>query len=149
MHSPGHQPMFSYNKRYAIVFNGELYNYQDIKKELEKKGIKFFSKTDTEVVLQSFVKYGPECLQKFNGIFAFAIWDKDRQELFAARDHFGVKPFFYFWDNKRFIFSSEIKAIFNHKIEKSININALNCYFRLLYTLGPETIWNKIYKLQK
>lgn len=143
----GHQPMLSADKRHIIVYNGELYNYQEIRKGLEEKGRKFISQSDTEVILQSFIEYGPECLEKFNGIFAFAVWDKDKQELFAARDNFGVKPFFYFWDNKKFIFSSEIKAILEHKFEKNINLKALNCYFRLLYTLGPETIWHNIYKL--
>ncbi|HAM88679.1 MAG: Asparagine synthetase [Candidatus Falkowbacteria bacterium GW2011_GWC2_38_22] len=143
----GHQPMLSRDKRYAIVFNGELYNFQEIRKDLEKKGRKFVSRSDTEVILAAFIEYGPECLQKFNGIFAFAIWDKAKQELFAARDQFGVKPFFYFWDNQRFIFSSEIKGILEHKIEKNINQNALNCYFCLLYTLGPDTIWQNISKL--
>lgn len=143
----GHQPMFSADKRYAIIFNGELYNFQEIKKELEARGRKFISLSDTEVILQAFIEYGPGCLQKFNGIFSFAIWDKAKQELFTARDQFGIKPFFYFWDNSKFIFSSEIKGILEHKIEKKINQNALNCYFRLLYILGPETIWQNVFKL--
>jgi asparagine synthase (glutamine-hydrolysing) len=143
----GHQPMLSHDKRYIITYNGELYNFLDIKKDLEKKGYIFRSNSDTEVVLNAFIAYGTECLQQFNGIFSFAIWDKRDKKLFAARDHFGIKPFFYSWQNSKFIFSSEIKSILAHNISKELDYNALNLYFRFLYIVGPQTIFKHIKKL--
>ncbi len=144
----GHQPMFDRSGRYVIVYNGELYNYQQLRNNLLVKGIKFDSKSDTEVVLKSFIKYGPSCLKKFNGIFSFAIWDKEKKELFLARDHLGVKPLYYYHHNGKFIFSSEIKAILEHNIDKDLDMLSLNMYFRLLYVKGPRTIWKYINKLQ-
>lgn len=144
----GHQPMISADGRKVIVYNGELYNYREIKKDLEDRGRKFRSDSDTEVVLQAHEEYGQACLDEFNGIFAFAVWDKEKKELFLARDQFGVKPLFYYWDGKKFIFSSEIKGILEHNVKREINLVALNTYFRLLYIPGPETIWENIYKLQ-
>lgn len=143
----GHQPMLSQDGNLVIVFNGELYNFKEIRTELQKLGRKFVSNSDTEVVLQSYEEYGADCLKKFNGIFAFAIWDSRIGELFLVRDHFGVKPLFYCFENGRFIFSSEIKTLFCHNIKKELNYLALNLYFRFLYVNGPETIWKNIYKL--
>lgn len=149
----GHQPMFSQDGNLTIVFNGELYNFKEIRTELEKLGRKFISNSDTEVILQSYEEYGVDCLKKFNGIFAFAIWDNRAGELFIARDHLGVKPLCYFFDPStssgqvKFIFSSEIKSLFCHDIKKELNYLALNLYFRFLYINGPETIWKNIYKL--
>jgi len=139
------QPMYSSNERYVIVFNGEIYNYKEIKEELGDYDFKTTS--DTEVILAAFKKWGSECVKKFKGIFAIAIWDKKTKELFLARDHFGVKPLFYYLDDEKLIFSSEIKAILEHDIKRGINKQALNTYFRLLYVNGPETIWKNIYKL--
>lgn len=118
----GHQPMFyserqrstssAYdNKNLVIVFNGEIYNYIEIKEELLKKGYKFKSQTDTEVILASYQEWGEKCLEKFNGMWAFAIWDKRKKLLFCARDRLGVKPFYYFQNRHKFVFASEIKAI--------------------------------------
>lgn len=144
--SAGHQPMVSRDGRYAIVYNGELYNFKEIKAELGE--YKFFSNSDTEVVLCAYAKWGAGCLEKFNGIFAFAIWDKERQELFLARDQFGIKPLYYYLQNGKFIFSSETKAILEHgQIDKKLNYNSLNCYLRFLYVLGPETMWQEIKKM--
>lgn len=142
----GHQPMRSADLRYVIVYNGELYNFKEIKAELLKE-FNFFSNSDTEVVLYAFAKWGPECLQKFNGIFAFAIWDAQKKELFLARDQFGIKPLYYYFENGKFIFSSEAKAILEQPIKKELNLHALNNYFRFLYVLGPETMWQEIKKL--
>ena len=141
----GHQPMFDAAGRLAIVFNGEIYNFEEIRRELPEYPFK--SASDTEVILAAYGKWGAEAVKKFNGIFAFAIWDKEKKELFLARDHVGVKPLYYFWDGKRFIFSSEIKAILEHDIPREIDIESLNNYFRLLYVPGPKTIWKGIYKL--
>lgn len=106
--SAGHQPMVNKNQTLWITFNGEIYNYIELKKEL---GGKYQSNTDTEVILAAYEKWGAECVKKFNGIFAFAIWDKNKKLLFCARDHLGVKPFYYLQKNGVFYFGSEIKAI--------------------------------------
>ena len=89
------QPMFSNDKRFIIVFNGEIYNYKELRIELHKLGHTFTTKSDTEVLLRSFLQWGEECLQRLNGMFAFAIWDRRKKELFAARDRLGIKPFYY------------------------------------------------------
>ena len=106
----GHQPM-SYHERYWITYNGEVYNYQEIRKELESKGYTFRSETDTEVILAAYVEWGAGCLSRFNGMWAFAIWDAQEKILFCSRDRFGIKPFYYYDDGERFIFASEIRAI--------------------------------------
>ena len=106
----GHQPMFSKDGRYVIVFNGEVYNYIEIKKELQHKHT-FVTGTDTEVILAAYQEWGKECLDRFNGMFAFAIYDLKTKEIFAARDRFGIKPFYYYQDNEKFLFASEIKSI--------------------------------------
>jgi asparagine synthase (glutamine-hydrolysing) len=143
--SAAHQPMESRDGRYIIVYNGELYNFKEIKAELGE--YEFFSNSDTEVILCAYAKWGVKCLQKFNGIFSFAIWDKEKKELFLARDQFGVKPLYYYYEGGKFIFSSEAKAIFEHSVARELNLHALNNYFRFLYVLGPETMWNSIKKL--
>ena len=108
----GRQPMLDKSERYAVVFNGEIYNFLEIKKELEKKGHTFKSTSDTEVLLYAFIEYGPQCVKKFNGMWALAIWDKEKKELFLSRDRYGKKPMFYSFVNGKFIFASEMKAIY-------------------------------------
>ncbi|MBU4331849.1 asparagine synthase (glutamine-hydrolyzing) [Patescibacteria group bacterium] len=131
----------------AIVFNGEIYNFKEIKKELSD--YQFKSESDTEVILAAYDKWGKECLQKLNGIFAFAIWDKEKKELFLARDRVGVKPLYYYFKNDKFIFSSEIKAILEHScVKREIDLEALNHYFRVLYVPGPLTMFKEIKKLE-
>jgi asparagine synthase (glutamine-hydrolysing) len=144
----GHQPMFSRDKKLAIIFNGEIYNFKEVKKELLGKGYKFNTQTDTEVVLIAYQAWGKNCLQKFNGMFSFAILDIEKEELFLARDRIGIKPLYYYYENGKFIFSSEVKAILKHSLNCSLNIEALNMYFRLLYVPSPLTIWQNIYKLE-
>lgn len=144
----GHQPMATPDGRYTITFNGEIYNFKELREELAAKGRSFRSKTDTEVLLAAYAQWGREAVKKLNGIFAFAIWDREREELFLARDHVGVKPLYYFWDGKKFIFSSEIKAILEHGVPREIDLDALNIYFRFLYVPAPHTIWKRIFKLQ-
>ena len=106
----GKQPIFNEDRSLCIIFNGEIYNFQELKKELEKKGHKFLSQTDTEVVLHLFEEYKEDCPKHLNGIFAFAIWDIKNKELFLFRDRIGVKPLYYYFQNNKFIFSSEIKS---------------------------------------
>jgi asparagine synthase (glutamine-hydrolysing) len=112
----GHQPMQTSDGRFTITYNGEIYNFKELKIQLESLGYKFHSQTDTEVVLKAYAEWGKEALHKFNGMFAFAIWDKKNKTLFLARDRYGIKPLYYYFDNKSFVFSSEIKAIIASKL---------------------------------
>lgn len=143
----GHQPMFSNDKRYVIVFNGEIYNYIEIRGEL-KNDFVFKTGTDTEVILAAYQKWGQECLHKFNGMFAFVIYDTITKEIFGARDRYGIKPFYYYHDNDKFIFASEIKSILP-LIDKKPNNKIIYDY--LLYNRTDhkeETFFQDIYKLQ-
>ncbi|MEO5928001.1 MAG: asparagine synthase (glutamine-hydrolyzing) [Patescibacteria group bacterium] len=144
----GHQPMTSSDGRYTIVFNGEIYNYRELKALLEGMGTQFRTSSDTEVLLAAFACWGEECFKKMNGIFALAIWDRDERKLTVARDHIGVKPLYYHWDGSRFSFSSELKALFVHDLSREIDRDALQLYFRLLYVPGPRTMFASIKKLQ-
>ncbi|MFH0919511.1 MAG: asparagine synthase (glutamine-hydrolyzing) [Fibrobacterota bacterium] len=110
----GHQPMLSADGQYALVYNGEVYNFKELRKELEGLGYRFRSRSDTEVVLNAYIAWGEKALARFNGMFAFAVWDKNRQELFMARDRYGIKPLYYTFQGHHFIFGSEIKAILSH-----------------------------------
>lgn len=143
----GHQPMRSEDGRYIIIHNGEIYNFQEIRDELKKAGHTFISNSDTEVALHAYMEYGKSCVAKFNGMFAFAIWDAKEKRLFAARDHAGIKPFFYFFDGKRLIFSSELKGLFVHNIKKEIDYTSFASFVRFSYINGPETIFKNIYTL--
>ncbi|MEK7083816.1 MAG: asparagine synthase (glutamine-hydrolyzing), partial [Patescibacteria group bacterium] len=143
----GHQPMVSRDKKFVITYNGELYNYLEMKKELEEKGCVFKSKTDTEVILYAYQEWGADCLTRFNGMFAFAILNTETEELFLARDHIGIKPLYYYHKGSRFVFSSEVKAILKHGLDAPLNYEALNIYFRLLYVPSPLTMWKNIFKL--
>ena len=148
------QPMFNFDDSLVLTFNGEIYNFQEIRSQLQQKGYQFRSNSDSEVILNAYTEYGTECLQKFNGIFAFAIFDKKDNSLFIARDRIGVKPLYYYWDpstssgQARFIFSSEIKAILEHDIKKKLNLEALNIYFRMLYVPAPLTMFENIKKME-
>jgi asparagine synthase (glutamine-hydrolysing) len=107
----GHQPMCSEDGTMWVMFNGEIYNYRILREELTAKGHKFRSNTDTEVIVHAYEEWGPDCLNRFNGMWAFAIWDGRQKKLFCARDRFGIKPFYYFQHNRTFAFASEIKAL--------------------------------------
>ncbi len=109
--SAGRQPMHSADGRYVIVFNGEIYNYIELREELEKEGVIFKTKTDTEVLLNAYIKWGEVCLHKFNGMWAFAVYDKETKKIFAARDRFGVKPFYYYRTQNQLVFCSEIPPL--------------------------------------
>jgi asparagine synthase (glutamine-hydrolysing) len=142
----GHQPMASYDENYIIIFNGEIYNHWEIRNELEPK-YKFNSKTDTETILYGFIEYGKDILKKLNGIFAFAIFNKQTKELFIARDHFGVKPLYYYCDNNLFWFSSEIKSILPLNFDKELDLEAIENYLTFLYSPGEKTPYKKVLKL--
>lgn len=138
------QPMESADGNSVIVFNGEIYNYLDIKREL--KEYPFRSQSDTEVILAAYQKWGSACVERFNGIFAFALWDKKREELFVARDPLGVKPLYYFCTGGRFVFSSEIKAVLEYGMPRRVNREAFNHYMRLGYVPEPMTMFDGIHK---
>lgn len=139
------QPMTSFDGKQTIIFNGEIYNFKELRKGL--KNYPFRTESDTEVILAAYKKWGSDCVKKFNGIFAFAIWDSERKELFLSRDHVGVKPLYYFYSDGKFIFASEIKAILVHDIPRKINFTALNHFFRLAYVPHPFTIFKEVKKL--
>lgn len=137
----GHQPMITEDKQFAITYNGEIYNFEDLKAELENLGHKFRSRTDTEVILQAYVQWGANCIHKFNGMFAFAIWDKTRQELFLARDRYGIKPLYYTFVGPTLIFASEQKAIIKHPaVRREIDLEALTEYFTFQNIFTQKTL---------
>ncbi len=142
----GNQPMWDRAGELVIVFNGEIYNFKELRQELEKM-YSFQTESDTEVILYSYKQYGPDCVKKLNGIFAFAIWDTKKQELFIARDQMGVKPLYYYYDGSRFIFSSEIKAILEcPDVPRKVDMNAFAFYTSILYVPEPYTMFQGIKK---
>ncbi|MEE4357931.1 MAG: asparagine synthase (glutamine-hydrolyzing) [Desulfococcaceae bacterium] len=137
----GHQPMLTSDGACSLIYNGEIYNYQEIKKELENLGYPFLSKTDSEAVLYAYCQWGESCIEHFNGMFAFAIWDKKRQSLFIARDRYGIKPLYYTFAGNCFIFASEQKAIITHPdIRKEIDPEALLEYFTFQNIFTDKTL---------
>ncbi|HET7118085.1 MAG TPA: asparagine synthase (glutamine-hydrolyzing) [Hanamia sp.] len=147
--STGHQPLSNQNDSIYIVFNGEIYNYLEQREKLKQKGYVYKTTTDTEVILHLYQEYGVDCLQYLRGMFAFAIWDNDKQQLFCARDRFGIKPFYYYKDNEQFVFGSEIKAILKSKnIDKTLSADALDSYFTFGYITSDLSIYKEIKKLQ-
>ncbi|HEY0655070.1 MAG TPA: asparagine synthase (glutamine-hydrolyzing) [Chryseosolibacter sp.] len=145
--SVAHQPMWDESKRYCIVFNGEIFNFQEIRQQLEAKGVTFFSHSDTEVLLKLYILEKAACLSKLNGFFAFCIYDKVEQTFFVARDRYGIKPLLFQFDDNKFIFASEMKAILNYGIEKEIDFASLNTYLQLNYIPAPSTIFKNVKKL--
>jgi asparagine synthase (glutamine-hydrolysing) len=137
----GHQPMNTPDGQYTITYNGEVYNFQELRIELEALGYPFRSRTDTEVVLNAYAKWGPQCVEKFNGMFAFAIWDKSRQELFLARDRYGIKPLYYTFIGNYFLFASEQKAVITHPaFKRDIDLEALLEYFTFQNIFTDKTL---------
>ncbi len=144
----GHMPMSTEDGRFTIAYNGEVYNYLELRGELEAAGVPFRSHTDTEVVLRLYERQGAECVRRLNGMFGFAIWDRDRDELFLARDHFGVKPVYYVEQPGRFAFASELKALLELPgFERKINHQALSQYLSFLWTPDPLTLLEGVRKL--
>lgn len=145
----GHQPMSNEDGKILITYNGELYNFQQLRVELEAKGHRFHSQTDTEVVIHAYEEWGESCLDRFNGMFAFAIWDRNAKRLFIARDRYGVKPLYYFCDGAKFVFASEIKPILSYPgIPRSISYDALNEYFTFQNILSDLTLFSGIHLLR-
>ena len=145
--SAGHQPFFSDDGNLVVVYNGEIYNYRELRNELKQYGYIFNTKTDTEVLLKYYQHAGKECLDKLNGIFAFAIWDRNKKELFIARDRAGVKPLYYLADSTVFRFASEPKAIFASNIKPEINEPGLDELIAFRYISGENTIFKNVKRL--
>jgi asparagine synthase (glutamine-hydrolysing) len=145
----GSQPIFNKDKTLAIVFNGEIYNYKSLKKDLLNKGHTFYTNSDTEVVLHCYEEYKENSFNKLNGMFVFSIYNLKSDRLIIARDRAGEKPLYYHKNNDFFIFASELKSILStNLLKKEINKQALNQYFRLTYIPAPLTIFNNVYKLK-
>lgn len=149
----GHQPMYDFSKNVYLTYNGEIYNYLEIRSELEQLGIKFHSTTDTEVLLNSYLVWGKECFKKFNGMWALAIYDKRNNTLLLSRDRYGKKPLFYYKDDNFIVFSSEIKSLFcDERVPKNINKNKIVSYAARHYRyvdIDEETYFEKVYQIPK
>lgn len=145
----GHQPIFDEDRALAIIYNGEVYNFPELKTELINKGYTFSTRSDTEVVLKSYKEWGPDCLGRFNGMFALAIWDGREKTLFLARDRFGKKPLYFAHLGHTFLFASELKSIFQHPdVKMDIDRMSLAKYFAYDYIPSPRTIIKGISKLE-
>jgi len=143
----GHQPMCNEDETIWIVFNGEIYNFQELRTTLEQKGHRFKSQTDTEVIIHAYEEFGVQCLDYLDGMFAFAIWDGRRRELFLARDRFGIKPLHYYHKNGLFAFGSEIKALLPiSDFSRDLDYQAVWNYFTLMQIPAPQTIYKDIRK---
>ena len=148
--SAASQPMH-YLDRYTITYNGEIYNFREIRSELKKQGYQFSSRSDTEVILAAYDCYKEKCLGLFDGMFAFAIWDESEKTLFAARDRFGEKPFFYSAGKNTLTFASEMKALWKVGVERSVDEKMMLNYITLGYVQNPadksQTFFRNIYSL--
>jgi asparagine synthase (glutamine-hydrolysing) len=153
--SAGHQPMWSNDKRYCIVYNGELYNFKELRFDLERSSrgssdmpYHFITKSDTEVILAAYSRWGKDCLSKFNGMFGFAIWDTEKKELFIARDRLGVKPIYYSLKNNILVFSSELRSLLESNIiPRKLNKDGLVDYLRYQTVHAPQTIVKDVFML--
>ena len=146
--SGGTQPIHNEDKSLWIVYNGEIFNYPELRQDLIKKGHHFYTSTDTEVIIHLYENIGPACLNKLNGQFAFVIWDVSKKEMFLARDRVGIRPLFYTFQNNTFYFASEIKSIFmNPEIQREIDPAALHQIFTFWTTLPEKTVFKQIYEL--
>ncbi len=145
----GHQPMAYHNEQYWIVFNGEIYNYQEQRRLLAARGYQFHSESDTEVILALYQEYGPDCLAHLRGMFSFALYDRTKEVLFCARDRLGKKPFKYYWDRRVFMFASELKAILTQNdYRPEPDFVAIHHYLTLQYCPAPFTGFRGIHKLE-
>lgn len=144
----GKQPIYNEDKSVCIVFNGEVYNFKQMKPELEKKGHRFCTNTDTEVIVHSYEEYGEDCVQHLNGMFAFAIWDSNKKKLFLAVDRLGIKPLYYTFFDGRLLFASEIKSLLQcQDVKRTVNRKALLDYLTFRYTPSEQTLFDGIKKL--
>lgn len=145
----GNQPLISHDQQYVIAFNGEIYNFLELREKLASQGYPFKTHTDTEVILALYEKMGTDCLKEINGMFAFAIWDKTTESLFIARDRIGKKPLYYYPTENDVVFASELKAILTlDSIPREIRLDALHDFFAYQYVPDPKTIFKGIFKLE-
>lgn len=143
------QPIFNENSNMVIVYNGELYNYKELREELIKRGHQFKTKGDTETILHLYEEFGEKCLDKMDGMYAFSIWNRETKELFIGRDRMGIKPVYYILKNGVFLFASELKSIvINPNFRRDINHKSLSNFFSYSYIPGPETIYKDVYELE-
>jgi len=145
--STGHQPLGNEDGSVQIVFNGEIYNFKELRKELEDSGHRLITQSDTEVIVHAYEEWGPECVSRFRGMFAFAIWDTNKARLFLARDHFGKKPLFLYEQGNVFLFASEIKSLFAWGLAAEVNEAAIQDYFTYRYVPAPATLFKGVRKL--
>lgn len=145
----GRQPIHNEDESMWITYNGELYNFLELRKELEKRGHRFYTNSDTEVIIHAYEEWGPNCLEKFNGMFAFAIWDKNKKQLFLARDRAGIKPLHYtFLENNTFLFGSEIKSILqDENVKREVDLQAFHYFLNLRYVPRELTMFKRIRRL--
>jgi len=143
------QPFIHEDGRYVLVFNGEIYNFKELRTPLEKEGIKFRTHSDTEVLLELYKKEKEKCIEKFVGFFAFAILDKQSQSVFVARDRFGIKPLYIYQDENKILFGSELKSIMAFEMKKDINFTALYQYLQFNYIPGNQCIFKNTFQLQQ
>lgn len=144
----GHQPMGNEDETVWIVSNGEIYNYLELRQELIAKGHDFKTHSDTEVIIHLYEEYGVSCVDRLNGMFAFSLWDKNKHRIFAARDRLGIKPFYYYSDERCFAFASEIKALLKHKhVPRLPNYEGISDYLVFQFCLGDKTLFQSIRKL--
>ncbi len=145
----GAQPMYNEDKSLAVVFNGEIYNYESIREELKQKGHIFKTKTDTEVILHGYEEFKEKLFSQLRGMFSFVIYNKNTSELVGVRDHFGIKPFYYYKKDKTLLFGSEIKSFLEHPdFSKVVNTNALKMFLIFQYSVHEETFFKDVYKLK-
>ena len=141
----GHQPMANEDGTVLLVFNGEIYNYQGLRVELESRGHRFHSQTDTETIIHAYEEWGEDCVRRFNGMFAFGLWDRKKRRMFLARDRYGVKPLYWSFQNETLVFASEIKAILEHPdIPRRVCATALNEYFSFQNIFTDQTMFEGI-----
>jgi len=146
--SAGHQPMSNKDETIWITFNGEIYNFLELRNELERSGKSFASRSDTEVVVQAYEEWGQQCVERFNGMFAFGLWDSRRKKLVLMRDRLGVKPLFYYLDEEKLLFASEIKAILQYpQVNSELDHSAIYDYISLNYVPSPKTPFTHIRSL--
>src|SRR5215204_3898997 len=144
----GQQPIANENGDIWVVYNGEIYNFQSVRAELQKRGHQFKTQTDTEIIVHAYEEYGDECVKRFNGMFALALWDSRRCRLLLARDHLGIKPLYYWAGQDKLVFGSELKALVIHPdVPRQINLAAVDLFLSLEYIPSPLTIYEGVFKL--
>ncbi len=144
----GRQPMRNEDGTIWCVFNGEIYNYRELRADLEERGHRFTTQSDTEVIVHAYESFGPRCVEKFNGMFTIALWDESTQQLFLARDRLGIKPLYYWSDGRQLVFGSELKALLRHPaVPREVDLAALDHFLALEYIPAPLSILRDVYKL--